>query len=118
MTDAGVPLFIRSLGDLDPATPADPVKYCEISVADTSIDERWLQQLLFRHPEVLPMTELDHAFAPPSGLSLANWRQGSAPWTCSALVLRDFSPLSRRNSIGTRSLGGKCLDRSWITAPN
>ena len=64
MTDAGVPLFIRSLGDLDPATPADPVKYCEISVADTSIDERWLQQLLFRHPEVLPMTELDHAFAP------------------------------------------------------
>ena len=64
MPDAGVPLLIRSLGELDPATPAAPMKYCEISVADTSIDERWLQQLLYRHPEVLPMTELDQAFAP------------------------------------------------------
>ena len=57
MPDAGVPLLIRSLGELDPATPAAPVKYCEISVANTSIDERWLQQLFYRHPEIFPMTE-------------------------------------------------------------
>src|SRR5207247_10396606 len=31
---------------------------------DTAIDESWLQRLLFRHPELLPVTELDSEFTP------------------------------------------------------
>lgn len=35
-----------------------------VSTSDTSIIEDWIQQLIFEHPTVLPIFELDPAFAP------------------------------------------------------
>ena len=36
----------------------------EIDPAETAFDENWLQQLIFEHPEILPVAEIEGIFAP------------------------------------------------------
>ena len=40
-----------------------------VEAEDTSIDEKWLQQLLFSHPHLLPVSELEQVFAPINPLA-------------------------------------------------
>src|SRR5438093_4405396 len=61
----GRPLLVTAAGEDSQAVlsfTAQP--FSRISPADAHIDERWLQHLLYKHPDLLPLDDLDVAFAP------------------------------------------------------
>lgn len=44
-------------------------------------DECWLQELLFGHPELLPIDEFDDSFAPPIAIGREVASNAPARWT-------------------------------------
>ncbi len=54
----GVPLLVRADGTTESLKSVSPSRQGE-----NGYDERWLQELLFRHPEILPITEIDDSFS-------------------------------------------------------
>jgi len=40
----------------------------EIDPAETAFDESWLQQLIFKHPEILPVAEIEGIFSPMASI--------------------------------------------------
>jgi hypothetical protein len=61
---SGRPLIISSLDDAVSVTAPRARVLEQVPFGDPAIDEAWLQRLLERHPEVLPLAELDYSFGP------------------------------------------------------
>ena len=66
-TGDGLPILINSSPDRRASKvpeAAQPVVFERVAFEDDLISESWLQQVLFEHPELLPIGELDQMFAP------------------------------------------------------
>jgi hypothetical protein len=55
--DSGTPVLVGS-------SLSDSLLLTRVRTGDRSVDEDWIQQLVFEYPTVLPLLELDEAFAP------------------------------------------------------
>ena len=55
----GTPLYLRSLDD---SSAVEPLR--RVSLTDAEYNEDWLQNLLFRSPQLLPIAEIEPVFAP------------------------------------------------------
>jgi hypothetical protein len=65
-SDDGIPVLVESFDNLELSTAggSNAIAFRPVAASDTSIDESWLQRLVFRYPQLLPITELDQVFAP------------------------------------------------------
>ena len=55
----GTPLYLRTLDD---SSAGEPLR--RVSLTDAEYNEAWLQDLLFRSPQLLPIAEIEPVFAP------------------------------------------------------
>src|SRR5437762_865443 len=56
------PIVVSSLGDQASAQPLESVKLSRGKEPGTKYNEAWLQQLLHRHPTLLPVSEIERGF--------------------------------------------------------